>query len=379
MPSPRHWNPGLLRYRDRLWMTYRYHLKDVASTCATAICELDQETLQPKGKTQRLPLDRPTGAEHCEDARLFIFGGEPYISYTEMSGYRPGVDYVCVMKYARLRLRAGKWSVVETWRPNFGKNTGYSKEKNWVFFEHAGAIHCIYADSPKHVVLKLDGAAVSDVATSCAAVWYFGPIRGGTSPVRLPDGNLLCVFHSSLPTEIAPHYVRYYAGAYVMSGKPPFEILRISMRPIAAGSEVDGHKVDPRYAQGWKPFVAFPGGLVQEDDSWLCSLGVNDWGCVVACITTSQLDLGSADGKEIKPRYFRRPNGSVPVIVLGEGGRRQPMEWLVPRTRNAMVSQGYMMVDNPMQAQEVSEFPGVTEIRSEDYENAMSAAARSYH
>jgi hypothetical protein len=87
LPSPRHWNCGLIRYKDRLWLSYRFHLKEHAGRCATAIVQLDDKTLQPVGRSDHLLLSGPVGTEHHEDARLFLFKGEVYLSYTEMRGH----------------------------------------------------------------------------------------------------------------------------------------------------------------------------------------------------------------------------------------------------------------------------------------------------
>lgn len=371
-PSPRHWNPGMLRYKDRLWMTYRYHLEESGGRCATAITEIDPKTLQPKGKSQWVPLKGPTGAEHHEDARLFIFRGEPHISYTEMTGYRPGVDYRCSMRYGKLRLKGEKWEVLDTWQPNYGANSGNAKEKNWVFFEHEDRLMCVYSASPRHVVLEVEGDRVFNVHESDAAVWHFGQMRGGTPPVRLPDGNYLSVFHSSIPTEIKPHYVRYYGAAYTFSGKAPFEPLQVSTRPLMVGSESDGHRIDPRYTEGWKPYVVFPCGLVDDGESWLVSLGVNDWQSAIGRVSKNGLALGHRDGRDIRPRYFKGRNGSIPVVVVGDGLQRTVLEWTVPRAISGMVAPGYMSVVNAMHAEEVSESPGAQEITETEYSAAMN-------
>ena len=375
--SPRHWNCGLLRYRDKLWLAYRYHVKEKAGRCATAICEVHPETLQPTGKSQWIPLKGPIGMEHHEDARLFLFNGEPYISYTEMRGYRPGIDYTCIMKYARLRLRGAKWDVVDAWQPHYGCNDGRSKEKNWVMFEYDGAIHAIYSAAPQHKVLRLQGELVTKVYESGAPAWHFGSVRGGTPPLRQPDGTFLTIFHSSLATEVAPHFVRYYAAAYTFEGQPPFAPLRVSTRPLMVGSEADGHQVDPRYIEGWKPYVVFPCGLIEQvpgaSAGWLVSLGVNDWQCVIAKMRPDQLYLGAANGSDIPSRYFRRSNGSMPVMVAGDGGRKRPLEWTVPRTHHHTSGVGFMMCSNPREAQDVADFPSVEEISFYDYDHAIAS------
>lgn len=374
--SPRHWNCGMMRYRDRLWLAYRFHMREEGGRCETAIVELDPVTCQPKGRSQRIPLNGATGTEHHEDARLFMFKGQPHLSFSEMRGYRPGIDYTCVMKYARLKLTGATWRVDGVWHPNYGRNDGRSKEKNWVFFENDGAIHAVYSGSPEHIVLRLDGDRVTKVHQAPAPAWHFGIVRGGTPPLRQPDGAFLTVFHSSIPTEVAPHYVRYYAAAYTFEAQAPFAPLRISTRPLMVGSEADGHQVDPRYVEGWKPYVVFPCGMVARDpgdaaSGWLVSLGVNDWQCAVAKLRADQLHLGAANGTDIPARYFRRNNGSLPIHVFQDGGRKKSLEWLVPKPRFGMAGIGYMTCQNPREAQEVAEFPGVEEITFGDYENAV--------
>lgn len=376
LESPRHWNCGLLRYDGRLWLSYRFHLKQFNGRCGTAIVQLDEKTLQPKGKSTWLRLSGPSGTEHHEDARLFLFNGEPHVSYTEMTGYRPGIDYACVMKYAKLRLKKDRWEVVESWQPRFGRNDGRAKEKNWVFFEHDHALHAIYNSGAEHQVLRIAGDKVEEVYETMGPAWHFGPVRGGTPPIRQEDGTFLTMFHSSLPTEIAPHFVRYYAAAYTFEGAPPFTPLRISTRPLMAGSEADGHKVDPRYVDGWKPWVVFPCGIVEYKSGWLVSLGINDWQCAIATLKPTQLFLGAANGSDIPTRYFRRENGTLPVAVYNEGNRKRLLEWTVPRTSFGMASAGVMACSNPREAQEVADFKDVAEISYEQYLDFMSPRPR---
>jgi predicted GH43/DUF377 family glycosyl hydrolase len=367
----------MFRYKDRLYLSYRYHLKANNGRCATAICELDAKTFQPKGRSQQLMLSGPTGTEHHEDARLFMFDGEPHVSYTEMRGYRPGVDYTCVMKYARLRLKGGKWEVAKVFHPQYGRNDGRSKEKNWVFFETPDGLHAVYSGNPQHVVLRLKGERVEEVFETPGPVWNFGAVRGGTTPVRQSDGSFLTIFHSSVHTEAPPHFVRYYGAAYTFEGKPPFAPLRISTRPLMVGSEADGHRVDPRYVEGWKPYVVFPCGLVPDGNDWLVSLGINDWQCAVARVRGDGLYLGAANGTDIPPRYFRTTNGSLPVRMRDERGHPMFLHWCVPLGRVGRAGEGYMKCVNPREAQAVAEMPSVEEIDFQQYDRAQMGAAHA--
>jgi predicted GH43/DUF377 family glycosyl hydrolase len=376
MKSPRHWNAGLLEYDGGLWLAYRYHRNTPDSRCGIALCEIDRKTLRAKPGSQHLDLDDGEEGSHHEDPRLFMFQGHPHISYTEMSNYQPGVDYACCMKYARLTLKKGRWKAAEIFHPNYGHNSGTSREKNWVFFESAGKLHCVYQDAPDRIVLRLEGAEVVEEWGHSAPVWSWGPVRGGTPPV--PHGDeLIAFFHSSMATEHVPHHVRYYAGAYTMEKVAPFRVTAISERPLMTGSESDGHRVDPRYTAGWKPFVVFPCGCVPEKNRFLVSLGVNDWCVAIAKIKSEQLHLGPADGSAFTDRFFRTANGSFGVRISDDSGKMNLVEWLVPRQGLVgMAGQGYLRVSNPRNAEELLAERGVTEIPPAEYE-AITRVRRS--
>lgn len=369
--SPRHWNPGLLRYRDKLFLAYRFHRREAKQRCGIAICPLD-ERFMPTEKSQFLKFLSPTGSEHYEDARLFMFHGEPHISYTEMRGYRPGIDYTCVIKYARLSLdHAGKWHVEEEFHPQFGRNMGFAKEKNWVFFERDDRLFSIYCTQPEHVVVEVEGHEVLRTKFSTPEpIWHWGTIRGGTPPLWIGD-RWMVVFHSSLANEVPPHFVRYYAGAYTFEADPPFRILQISQMPLLQGSEEDGHQVDPRYVEGWKPYVVFPCGLVPDGDKFLISLGINDWQCAVARVAMHQFQLGDADGRSFKSRFFKTSNGSNPVKYTDQSRQIQFLQWRVFRPgRGGMVGTGYMEMTDARQAAEAGEHPGAEEITESEYRQA---------
>ncbi len=377
-PSPRHWNPGLLRYKGRLWLAMRYHLgKEHASRCATCMIPLDKSTFQPTALFQHLNLPATVGDEHFEDARLFMFKGQPHISYTQMTGYKPGVNYSCHIRYARLKLLGNRWLIEEEFWPQYGRNNGNSKEKNWVFFEHDGALHCLYQDDPSHRVIRLDGDKVTAEWDIEAPKWFWGQIRGGASPIPFGEGKFLHIFHSSLPTEIAPHYVRYYAGAYVFEAKPPFRITGITPKPIVAGSEADGHGYDPRYAEGWKPFIPFPCGVVDDGDDLLVSMGVNDWQCAVGRVPREGLQFVAPDGSQSVMRYFMTMNGSLQAKTIDANGQPKWIPWVIPQSdrRGAMAPPGFYATSDPREAEAMEETPRVQEITPAEYLRATKQVA----
>ncbi len=369
-PSPRIWNNSILEHKGKLWMSYRYHLKEEGGRCALAIVQLN-EKFQPVGSSQHLAFSGPTGKEHHEDGRLFYFKGEPHISFTEMRGYIAGVDYTCVIRYARLKLRGNRWQICDVYQPRYGKNDGSAKEKNWAFFEYNGKLATVYSTGPEHVVVTLKGERVVDEFKTPGPKWPWGEPRGGTPPILLKDGTYLSIFHSSIAGEQPPNFSRYYGGAYLFDGEPPFTPIRVSTRPIMAGSEEDGHRVDPRYTAGWKPYVTFPCGLVERGEELICALGVNDWCAAIARIPKADLFLGAADGSDFEPRYFYSQNGSLPVSIIDTDMRAKQLDWNVPRSSAVGAAPGFMRCDNPREAQEVSEWNGVTEISEEEYHRGL--------
>lgn len=378
MPSPRCWNPGLLRYRNKVWLGYRYHRAETKDArCGIAMCVIDPKTAEPLSDSQRLELSDPSGTGHQEDCRFFIFRGEPYISYTDMVGYKPGVDYTCIVKFARLKLVGKKWEVVQEWCPRYGNNTGFSKEKNWVFFEHDGELFCIYATDPQHIVLRMkDGAVVEEFKTP-GPEWGWGHIRGGTPPVDFGDGTMMAIAHSSIPTEEPPHFVRYYGLAYVFEKRAPFRITQVSEIPVISGSEEDGHRVDPRYNAGWKPYIGFPAGLLKEGDGWIVSFGVNDWRCGIGRLTINQLRLGAPDGSSFTPRFFMSRNGTRPVRYIGLDQKPVFIGWNgVKSGPGCSAGVGYMKAVRPREAVEASEWDGAISISESEYSKAMRPARR---
>lgn len=371
-PSPRHWNCGLLRYKGRLWMCYRYHLgREHGSRSATALVPLDKATLQPTAPSQHLNLPATEGDEHFEDARLFMFNGQPHISYVQMTGYRPGVNYSCVIKYARLKLNGNRWIIEDVFHPKYGRNGGGSKEKNWSFFEYAGGLYAIYQDHPTRQIIRLDGERVVEVFESEAAQWPWGIIRGGAPPVPYGDGKMFTVFHSSIATEEAPHFVRYYGGAYVFEAKPPFRLLSVCDKPLMAGSEADGHGIDPRYSEGWKPYVVFPCGCVPDGNDWLVSLGVNDWQCAVGRLKPGQINLVSPDRSDVPVRYFMTLNGSLPAKMVTADGAPTYLQWEIPAPNlRGMAPAGYFATVDGREAEALSDMPRCEEITEAQYRAA---------
>lgn len=401
--SPRNYNASICELNGVTWMAYRSHRMDEGGRCGIALCQLPLSgalSSQLKAKSsQWIDLPRPTGGEHHEDPRLFVFRGELHLAYVESRFYPKPQPYTCCLKYARLarttlgRSKVLAWHAAEIYQPDFGRNDGTSYEKNWSFFDRNGVLHAIYKGEP-HIVLELDGDEVVFAHQSeGGVVWPWGEIRGGTPPVKLPSGEWLTIFHSSLPGPQAPHWRRYFAAAYTFEDKPPFRITSISHRPLLAGSAADGHAHDPRNTDSWKPYVVFPGGLVvvppvqspearvkspagsssqlsalNSQLSYRVSYGINDYAIGVAHHT--DLALGDPAFATWEPRCFLSENGTLPVRVwpVSEGPKGGWLQWERPRGRTGLHgSPGILRVTDPSCVEAVAAQLGVTEITAARY------------
>ena len=80
----------------------------------------------------------------------------------------------------RLKLLGNRWLIEETFQPDFGRNNGFSKEKNWQFFEHNDQLYCVYQDSPERKIIR------SVISHSLGR----STIRRTGSPMPRPPGRL---------------------------------------------------------------------------------------------------------------------------------------------------------------------------------------------
>jgi predicted GH43/DUF377 family glycosyl hydrolase len=307
---------------------------------------------------------------HHEDPRLFVFKGRLHVAFTASQFHPAPRPYTCVMKYARLKQkRDGSWKVDVVFWPRYGRNDGEHQEKNWQFFEALpGRLHLIYRGEP-HTVLELgsDGESVVKVHTAPPGTkWPWGAIRGGTPPIRLPDGRWMAFFHSSTPYPVPPHWRRYYAGAYVFEAQAPFRILEISQRPLLVGSEEDGHGFDPRNIDSWKPFVVFPSGIVRAGKGWFVSYGINDHTTAIAF--HKDLALGDPTFADFGTRYFLAENGTAPIrIWIEEDKPPQFMKWDRTGVITAGQCKGVLATTDPRLCLQLHETDGVEEISAEQY------------
>lgn len=280
------YNPSILRHSDRILMAYRWHPAPNSWRTELAMAELDAQ-----GNVTRNRKIEAQG-QSIEDPRLFMFGGEPWISYVVSSASASDTPKCCV-RYGRLVEGADKWTVEGQHLIKYGQNDGTGLEKNWVFYEEKGALRVIYDSSPETVILTVDGITVTKEDRGPGPKWPWGYIRGGTVPMNcVIEGKprQIRFFHSRLNNEPPPIGWRYTVGAMLMCSEGG--VLSVSRRPILRGSEIDHLPEEERRAcPHFKANVVFPGGAVAVDGGWLLAVGVNDCACLLVKIRPEDLNL----------------------------------------------------------------------------------------
>ena len=146
-------------------------------------------------------------------------------------------------------------------------------QKNWTWFIYEDKLMLEYRMNP-HVVLEIDPVKGKVIAEhkhfqDISEEWKFGECRMGSNPILKDDGFYHGFFHSSLNWKNSKK--RYFMGYYKFNAKPPFEIVKISKKPLLYGNEYD-----ERILEDNSPLVVFPCGSVEKDDKFIVSFGFND-------------------------------------------------------------------------------------------------------
>jgi len=279
LAAPHCYNPGLFEWRGELVMCYRRHLENQFSEIGIAM--LDRDTLLPSTKFKQFTLQIPKDFdnEDHEDARIFWFGGDIFLSYTvwrraTLNGrwlYMPRIDVAAFDE---------EWNFKYKFTPDYGGNREIA-QKNWTFFVHNAELRFCYDFNP-HTVCNLKENNTAEAVATKGITWDYGTIRGSTPPQRISDTEYLSFFHSRKTDPGPPGKNRYYAGAYCFQAKEPFHITRYTETPVFAGSEKD---------ELWDHSLAcvFPCGLVIDGETALVSMGSNDMQCAIARVNIPKL------------------------------------------------------------------------------------------
>ncbi len=272
------YNPAL---NSKGWLAYRFHTSPLGTSLAIAQLGDNGNVLSNRALN--------IAGKSVDDPKLWSFNGDDYISWVEANWDDSDYSHTirCCVKYAKFN----ETQVGEIIQPLLAGNDGTTLQKNFVFWDFAGRLMSLYQCHPTHLVYEAmeDGFKTYQIYETDGPRWQYGEIRGGTPPIPY-DGKLLRFFHSSLRNESFGPKWRYYMGAYIMSGEPPFKVERVSTKPIVYGSEIC-HIPAKQRPNHWKANVIFPGSALKRDGYFEVAAGCNDSSCLRMKITPEMLNL----------------------------------------------------------------------------------------
>lgn len=264
---PTAFNPSIVKWRGGNLMSFRIRDPNNGSCNSIGLIWLDDEfNCIGKPYLLHIEIEQPSLISHVQDPRLITIDHRLYMVYSNKI-YRD--EYFKEIK----KMYLGEISFEQDqFRINWPEcllnhqNEADRWEKNWVPFEYQGQLLLSYSLNPHRVLWPMRGTRECEefCSTNSYFNWNWGTLRGGTQAVL--DGNeYIAFFHSSkvIPSANSNGVLmqHYFMGAYTFSAEPPFEITKISPRPIVGPHFYEGplHKT-------WKPLrVVFPGGLLVED------------------------------------------------------------------------------------------------------------------
>lgn len=268
-----HFNCSLVDWNDKLLLFTRRALHKTPNHSDRRIFQSDvgifevneSDISHPKMVGFPKPV-KSVRDEQWEDPRVIVFDGKLHISLANWIHNQPmNIKQILTVLSDDMKtfqtIAEPKYQGTEQYPEQMSNS-----EKNWLWFNHNGVLHCVYFSNPL-VVFTWNKKRIETVYRSNRVEfpWKFGNPRGGTPPVKVGD-EYITFFHSHLKWG---ERRRYHMGAMAFTDKAPFKITRITVKPLLSGSEHD-HR-----AFGGPPCI-FPCGAVKRDGYWLVSFGVND-------------------------------------------------------------------------------------------------------
>ncbi|MGR3952368.1 MAG: hypothetical protein QRY74_05685 [Chlamydia sp.] len=258
---------GLEGTQERLLLSFRtLHPKNGAKNSIGLLFLDDDWNPISSPQILNMPVVYSTLKNRQQDPRLILVGEKLYIIYSDMA---PGerVSETRRMFFAEVHYALGEFAITNP-APllEFGEENERRWQKNWVPFDYNGQLMLAYSINPHRIVQPIEGThSCSEISHSTGDIeWDFGQLRGGT-PALESKGEYLAFFHSSKDMVTAhsagKKITHYVMGAYTFSPEPPFEITKISSKPIVGKDFYYG----PTY-KTWKPLrVVFPCGFIQDE------------------------------------------------------------------------------------------------------------------
>ena len=289
---PHAYNPSLVQYRDGYLMTFRYtpDMEDASWVSYIGIVYLD-DNFNPLSQPQLLNTRSAASItpSQAEDARLFVYKKRLFLLYNdnrevEHPQYTDRRD----MFMAELFEDKGQFRLSPPLKLVY-EPVLHSQlwQKNWVPFEWDKKLLCAYTINPHEIlgINLLNGSCYQYADTWQQIDWKWGLLRGSTPP-QLVNGEYLGFFHSSLlglsPYTSAGYDLwHYFMGAYTFAPDPPFQLTKLSAKPIMK----EGFYVP----SNWEKRVIFPGGYVVSGQTIYLAYGRNDCEMWIATLNLEAL------------------------------------------------------------------------------------------
>lgn len=269
------YNPSIIEHNGELLMSYRWHADGTAMS-KPGMAELDKDFKVFKNADVRLPDSIARYA--LEDGRLFKHRGALWMSYT-MAAF-PMPPFRCAVGYGRLEKVDGIWTLLDDFRPKYGKNDFTGMQKNWLFHSCDDRLYFFYGDG---LVCEVEGDKVVKEHKSNILPWSYGIPRGGAI---IPwKGKLLRFFHARTDDSAKPCFWHYRISACLHDAKPPFAMTSINPNPIISGDE------EWFSAKLFKPKVAICFGCVRIGSKFYLSYGKNDCQSLIMELDENQIEL----------------------------------------------------------------------------------------
>lgn len=288
---PEAYNPSIIKIDEGFLLTFRNcpdrehqpWLSDIWVVRLDASLEPigDPEKLNTRPKKSKTP-------SQAEDARLFNFRNKFFLIYND------NVDEIFFdqgkrrdMFISELFLLDDRFHLSSPLKLRCEeKYNSYLQQKNWIPFEWRNDLYFVYSLIPHEIIYPdlRNGSCYSFYKTTPSVNWDYGSLRG-SSAAQLVDGEYLVFLHSGTKVRSFASndwkIWHYFMGAYTFSAEPPFEITRITPKPIM---HEDFYTPSFREKR-----VVFPGGFAIDGPYIHVAYGKDDYEIWIATLDKEKL------------------------------------------------------------------------------------------
>lgn len=364
------WNASIIDHNGKRLLSYRQYDPRLrigeGNGMTICISELNKKNL-PTGKYWPLDLHGIGQYQIFEDARLFHFQGDLWLSYTEVVFLDPSRSMKKVESIAQhaCKLEGETFKCSNRITLDYGLNTErFGWEKNWCWFEWEGRLFMVY-DPRFNTVLEVcpHSGTIKKEWKHEDLKWPYGHFRGGTPPV-LHKGEFISFWHGSTDDPLL--YRRYYIGAYTFEAKPPFRPLRVSKTPIIYGSSNEW------YCGAGNKMCIFPMGKRRIANGWQIAAGINDSFCGVINVPDASLNLVDwGYHKDLDWKFYRMAPAQPYLTMSGFKN-----EYRITRTSGMTGNVAVLKTKDPFTILAMEESRNVTPLSRDEFLGELKGLER---